>query len=68
MSFSEDRVTVFCDCRYFPIRGAEESKNMSEIVKLLDHHVKNAYSSFKHAFLQIDKVSANTLDKITKLV
>ena len=52
--------------RYFPIRGAEESKNMSEIVRLLDAHVKNAYSSFKTAFLQIDKVRYSELLTKTK--
>ena len=48
---------VGCDSRYFPNEGTQVTTNIQDIIKLLDNHVKNAYSSFKKAFLEIDKVN-----------
>ena len=52
--------------RFFPIRGVNEKMDIRDIVRLLHGHVKNAYSSFKKAFLEIDKVSLDSSESQIK--
>ena len=51
------KISITCLCRFFPIRGSEEKLELKDVIRLLHDHVVHAYSSFKNAFLQIDKVS-----------
>ena len=46
---------TLCGCRFFPNQGADEKLEMSEVLKLLDKHIKNSYSTLKNAFLELDK-------------
>ena len=47
--------------KYNPNMGTRETANLRDIIRMLDNHVKHAYSSFKEAFLQIDIVSNNSV-------
>ena len=47
---------LFLIIRFFPIRGADESMDLYDVLRVLRDHVSSAYPSFKEAFLKLNKV------------